>query len=176
MQPIGGEPFPDTDSREPRHVELVRKAFDLKDDPRSMYAVERREAINLLAHDKADELLDKMYSSFEGYQAKHDLVVIEGTHEGDQSCNAHCYPLETVWSALLYFTGHYASVLEDIRESRTHVALASICVRINVCLYRWQAKCAGQSTGAEWAHCCSAGSASPDGAGCIRGHLCGRSG
>ncbi|CAL8464970.1 g4505 [Coccomyxa elongata] len=81
FQPIGGEPFPDSDSKEPRHVELVRKAFDLKDDPRNMYAVERREAINLLAHDKADELLDKMYSSFEGYQAKHDLVIIEGTHE-----------------------------------------------------------------------------------------------
>ncbi|BDA50565.1 phosphate acetyltransferase [Coccomyxa sp. Obi] len=81
FQPLGGMPFPDSDSKEPRHVELVRKAFNLKDDPRSMYAVERREAINLLAHDKADELLDRMYSSFEAYQAKHDLVVIEGTHE-----------------------------------------------------------------------------------------------
>ena len=84
MQPIGGEPFPDSESKEePRHVELVRMAFNLKDDSRSMYAVQRREAINLLAHDKADELLDKIYSAFESYQAKHDLVVIEGTHEGD---------------------------------------------------------------------------------------------
>lgn len=85
MQPIGGEPFPDTNSDEPRHVELIRKACDLKDDPRSMYAVHRREAINLLAQDKAEELLDRIYSSFEAYQAKHDLVVIEGTHEGDNT-------------------------------------------------------------------------------------------
>lgn len=128
MQPIGGEPFPDSDSKEePRHVELVRKAFALKDDPRSMYAVQRREAINLLAHDKADELLDKIYSAFENYQAKHDLVVIEGTHEGDQS-HRH---LPSFWNKsllllfvvipqnacilLLYFKGQHASNLENIR-------------------------------------------------------------
>lgn len=64
-------------------MELIRKACSLKDDPRSMYAVSRREAVNLLAHDKADELLDRIFSSFEEYQSKHDLVVIGGTHEGD---------------------------------------------------------------------------------------------
>ena len=92
MQPIGGDPFPDSDSDEPRHVELIRKACGLKDDPRSMYAVHRREAISLLAHDKADELMDRIFSAFEEYQAKHDLVVIEGTHEGD---NAHAVTLRS---------------------------------------------------------------------------------
>jgi BioD-like phosphotransacetylase family protein len=61
---------------------MVHSAFALKDDPRTMYAVTRKEAVGLLAQDKGDELLDRIYTAYEEYSEKHDLVVIEGTHEG----------------------------------------------------------------------------------------------
>ena len=38
--------------------------------------------VAMLAHDKMDEALVKIFSRFEEYKARHDLVVIEGTHEG----------------------------------------------------------------------------------------------
>lgn len=82
VQAIAGEPFPGTDSQIPRHVELIHSACGIKDDPHSMYAVTRREVVSMLAQNKADELFDRIYSSYEEYSFKHDLVVIEGTHEG----------------------------------------------------------------------------------------------
>ena len=41
-QPIAGEPFPGSKTGEPRHVELMRAAFKLKDPPEAMWALSRR--------------------------------------------------------------------------------------------------------------------------------------
>jgi BioD-like phosphotransacetylase family protein len=35
-----------------------------------------------MAHDRMEEALEKIFAKYEDYKARHDLVVIEGTHEG----------------------------------------------------------------------------------------------
>jgi hypothetical protein len=48
-QPIAGEPFPGSKTGEPRHVELMRAAFKLKDPPEAMWALTRRELVSSLS-------------------------------------------------------------------------------------------------------------------------------
>ena len=42
----------------------------------------RRELVAALAHDRMEEALERIFTKYEDYKARHDLVVIEGTHEG----------------------------------------------------------------------------------------------
>ncbi|CAK0787083.1 hypothetical protein CVIRNUC_010299 [Coccomyxa viridis] len=84
FEPIAGEPFrADTGVGASRYVELLTKAFDIKDAPEDMTAVSRREAVSALAHEKPGELLDRVFASFQDYKAKykHDFVLVGGTHE-----------------------------------------------------------------------------------------------
>ena len=89
-QPIAGEPFPGSKTGEPRHVELMRAAFKLRDPPEAMWALTRRELVAALAHDKFEEALERIFDKYEDYKERHDLVVIEGTHEGQSFSAAAC--------------------------------------------------------------------------------------
>ena len=82
MQPIAGEPFPGSSSKVPRHVELIRSAFSLEDDPAAMIGVSRRECVDMLAAGKEDELLDVIFTRYEAYRSRKDIVLVEGTHSG----------------------------------------------------------------------------------------------
>lgn len=66
----------------PRHVELLRAAFKLDDDPGTMVGVSRRECVDLLARGREDELLDRIYERYESYARQKDMIVVEGTHSG----------------------------------------------------------------------------------------------
>lgn len=89
MQPIAGEPFPGSSSRLPRHIELMRNEFALKDVATDMWAVTRRECVDLQARDNEAELLEKIYTSHDRYQGQKSLVLVEGTHEGTGLSHYH---------------------------------------------------------------------------------------
>ena len=99
MQPIAGEPFPGSSSKVPRHVELIRSAFSLEDDPAAMIGVSRRECVDMLAQGKEDELLDVIFTRYEAYRSNKDIVVVEGTHSG-RAPPARLEPWPS-WSACL---------------------------------------------------------------------------
>ncbi len=56
-QPITGEPFPGSETGAPRHVELMHSAFNLSDPLDDMWALPRRELVNMLAHDRRVALI-----------------------------------------------------------------------------------------------------------------------
>ena len=66
----------------PRHVELMHSAFNIGDPLDAMWALTRRELVAMLAHDKLNDVLDAVYTKFEQNRGRHDLWLIEGTHEG----------------------------------------------------------------------------------------------
>lgn len=56
----------------------MRAACGIEDDHADMIGVPRSEAIQALAEGRLDDLLDRIYSRYAAYRAKHDLVVLEG--------------------------------------------------------------------------------------------------
>jgi len=85
LQPIAGEPFPCSKGSDPRHVELMRSVFSIREPSGDMVAVSRRECVELQAEGKDGELLDRVYERYDAYRAGKDLVLLEGTHIGPQS-------------------------------------------------------------------------------------------
>lgn len=90
MQPIAGEAFPRSSSGLSRHIELVRSVYGMRGDPGAMSAVTRRETVGLLSQGESEELMDRIYSSFEAYKAQHDAVIVEGTHSGGRALLLQC--------------------------------------------------------------------------------------
>lgn len=82
LQPIAGEPFPGSESNVPRHVDLVRTAFSLKDNPNDMWGISRRECISLQGEDNESEMFERIYTAHERYQKEKKLTLVEGTHKG----------------------------------------------------------------------------------------------
>ena len=60
----------------------MRSAYKLADRTDNMWGVTRRECVALQAEDNESELLERVYTANEAYQAGKSLVLIEGTHEG----------------------------------------------------------------------------------------------
>lgn len=89
FMPVGSDPLPHStfdaqqDFGVPKHVALLKKHFNLSDDPRSMYGVPQEEAQALLAAGRTGELMDRTWSAFSQYKKGKELVIIEGaTLEG----------------------------------------------------------------------------------------------
>ncbi len=87
--PVGADPLPHStfaaehDFGVPKHVALLKKHFNLPDDPRSMYGVPQEEAQALLAAGKTEELMDRAWTAFSQYKKGKELVICEGaTLEG----------------------------------------------------------------------------------------------
>lgn len=72
----------------------MHSAFNLGDPLDAMWALTRRELVAMLAHDKLNDALDAIYTKFEQNKRRHDLWLIEGTHEGvPAGCDAVPYHL-----------------------------------------------------------------------------------
>jgi len=89
FMPVGVNPLPHStfDTQQgfgvPKHVALLKKHFNLSDDPRSMYGVSQEEAQALLAAGRTEELMDRTWSAFSQYRKGKELVIVEGaTLEG----------------------------------------------------------------------------------------------
>jgi phosphate acetyltransferase len=89
FMPVGADPLPHStfaaehDFGVPKHVALLKKHFNLPDDPRSMYGVPQEEAQALLAAGKTEELMDRAWTAFSQYKKGKELVICEGaTLEG----------------------------------------------------------------------------------------------
>ena len=92
MQPVAGEPYPGSQSKVPRHIELMRSEFALKDPQTDMWSVTRRDCVDLQAKGNEEELLERIYVSHERYQQQKALVLVEGTHDGGRVFQLHAIP------------------------------------------------------------------------------------
>ncbi|KAL3132395.1 hypothetical protein ABBQ32_008961 [Trebouxia sp. C0010 RCD-2024] len=78
FQPVSGEAFPNSSSGLSRHIDLMRSAFKMKQDPSQQSGISAKEAAKLLSVGQTDELMDIIYNKYVEYRKQHDLVVIEG--------------------------------------------------------------------------------------------------
>ncbi|KAL3156629.1 hypothetical protein ABBQ38_000914 [Trebouxia sp. C0009 RCD-2024] len=78
FQPVSGEAFPNSSSGLSRHIDLMRSAFKMKQDPSQQSGISAKEAAKLLSTGQTEELMDIIYNKYVEYRKQHDLVVIEG--------------------------------------------------------------------------------------------------
>ena len=57
-------------------VSLMRKRFQLKQDPSLMFGVTVAEAADLIAHGREDEMLDKILTKYLAYQHDKDFTIV----------------------------------------------------------------------------------------------------
>jgi BioD-like phosphotransacetylase family protein len=78
-QPIGADVLKHgKGARLPKHVAMLKSAFELPDDPSRMYGVTEEEAQALLASGRTEELMDRVFSKYQEYRKGKDLVILEG--------------------------------------------------------------------------------------------------
>lgn len=87
--PIGGSANPETGTQPlDRHLRLVRDAFQLRSDVRSMFGVPHDEAVKLVTSGRRPELIDRIYAAYAAYKDAHDIVIVQGTSLGTGKLDA----------------------------------------------------------------------------------------
>lgn len=87
--PIGGSADPSKGTHPTdRHLQLMRDAFELRSDLRSMSGVPEDEAVKLMASGKRAELMDRIFASFTAYKDMHDVVIVQGATLGSGRLDA----------------------------------------------------------------------------------------
>lgn len=115
MQPIAGEAFPQSSSGLSRRIELVRSVYGMGGEPGAMSAVTRRETMGLLSSGQSEELMDRIFSSFEAYKAQHNAVIVEGTHSGEALVLECLHMLRAMATHML----HRLALERDWQQSHT---------------------------------------------------------
>ncbi|DBA68921.1 TPA: hypothetical protein ACH3X2_013283 [Trebouxia sp. C0005] len=78
FQPVAGEPFPNSTTGLSRHIDLMRSAFNMKQEASQQSGISAKEAAKLLSTGQTDEMMDIIYNKYVEYRKQHDLVIIEG--------------------------------------------------------------------------------------------------
>ncbi|KAI3427945.1 hypothetical protein D9Q98_006335 [Chlorella vulgaris] len=81
FQPIGADPLAHSAkyNKLPKHIAMLKEAFNLPDEPSRMSGVKAEEAQMLLASGRTEELMDRVFVRYQEYKQGKDMVIVEGT-------------------------------------------------------------------------------------------------